>query len=121
MDELDPKMPSRSDEKSSEALPLAVVLRLWIAVGLTIVLASVVTVGATLLPQAVEDTNARVWIGIGLFGATVAGLAAIGAYALHAVGEEPATRWRSGVLERADDRSVDEPTAARPEPGSTER
>jgi hypothetical protein len=77
-----------ADPQSTVSDPMvdfAALLRLVLAAGLLLVLASGVTVAVILLPGAVHSITARVWIGIGLFGIVLAGLSGIGLYALTAV------------------------------------
>lgn len=84
----------------SSAGDLLAILRLCVAVGGAIVLASAVTIAVVLLPDVVHNTTVRVWIGIGLFGVVVAGLSALGIYVSRAVGEETLWRWLRGASSR---------------------
>lgn len=70
---------------SDPTVDVSALLRLVLATGLLLVLASGVTVAVILLPAAVHNITARVWIGIGLFGIVLAGLSGIGLYALTVV------------------------------------
>jgi hypothetical protein len=58
-------------------------MHLLVVVGLAIVAAAGLAAALALLPDAVQTTTARVWIGIGLFGIAVAALAGIVSYAMH--------------------------------------
>jgi hypothetical protein len=75
--------PSRPKQSSSERSDWIRAMHFLVAVGLAIVVAAGLAAALALLPDAVQTTTARVWIGIGLFGIAVAALAGIALYALH--------------------------------------
>jgi hypothetical protein len=84
-------------------------LRLLMVVGLGLVLAGGVSTAAVLLPEVIDDPLARIWVAIGLFGVVVAGMAAIGAYALSAVGVERVMRWLRSSSRSDEQASTDPP------------
>jgi hypothetical protein len=106
---------SRVDAESADAESKAprdpakgvrIILHLCVAAGLVVVLASGISVALALLPTAVNNTTARVWIGIGLFGLIVAGVAAIALYVFHAVGQDALAEWLSRTPVRKDERGA---------------
>jgi hypothetical protein len=97
--------------------PLLTLLRLLLSVGLGLALAGGVSIAAILLPKAVDDTTARIWISIGLFGLALAGLAALGIYALRAIGAERMSRWlRSSSSEEVSDSTARAAAVEAPNP-----
>jgi hypothetical protein len=64
-------------------------MHLVVVIGVAIVVAAGLAAALALLPDAVQTTTARVWIGVGLFGIAVAALAGIALYALHFLSVAP--------------------------------
>lgn len=73
-------------------LDLVTKLRLTSAAGLALVAISGVAVTAALLPRAIHDTSARIFLAIGLLAATIAALAGIALYVAQHIGEPAMTR-----------------------------
>jgi TPR repeat protein len=83
----------RAAARPGGGLGLLAILRLCFAFALALVVASGATVAATLLPAAVHNTTARVWIALGLVGVLIAFASGVGLYAVRQVGEETVWRW----------------------------
>jgi hypothetical protein len=81
--------PSRFPQPSSERTYWVRVMHFSVVVGLSVAVAAGLAAGLALLPDAVQTTTARVWIGIGLFGIVMAALAGIALYALHFLAAAP--------------------------------
>jgi hypothetical protein len=91
---------------------LVTMLRLGFAAGLTLLAASIAAVAATLLPEAVDDTSARIWIGVGMFAALCSSLAGVGLYLARHVGVETVSQWLTPKRAAAGDSSSANDTTA---------
>jgi hypothetical protein len=91
------------------------ILRLCVVGGSMLTVAGGLAVALTLIPEAVHDTTARVWIGVGLFGLATASLAGIAIYALGSLPPRTGLEQDSDHSTTGPSQSGEGPEAVEPE------